>query len=192
MPTPRTAHVATAALDQTGGDWSGNARRIVAAVDEARRRGARLLVTPELGLSGGLIPDVAAGATTLRQEEVPLYITAGNMARFEKERGDRAWVVQRNPTPLGPLPGGGTQHYRTAVRALQLPPFSHDGTASVPIDGTLQPLTMNELPLDWKVSSFAAHAAEVHPAATLRDSSLSLSPTAYGQAMAGSGTPVSS
>ena len=139
-------------------------------------------ISPELGVAGSLLPDLEAGATALRQEEVPLSIWTGDMVRFDKEKGDRAWVVQVNPRPLGPLPGGGTQHYLTAVRALQLPPFSYEGPAPVPVAGTLQPLTLNELPLDWKVSAFAAHAAEAHPAATLNTSTFTLSPSAYGQA----------
>jgi NAD+ synthetase len=44
--------VAIAQLDCVVGDLPGNAARILAAVDEARRGGADLLVTPELSLCG--------------------------------------------------------------------------------------------------------------------------------------------
>lgn len=46
------AHVAVASLNQTVGDWDGNVRRIVAVLDEARRRGVRLVVMPEMCIPG--------------------------------------------------------------------------------------------------------------------------------------------
>ncbi len=45
-------HFAVAALNQTPLDWSGNLRRSIAAVEEARSVGARLLLLPELCLTG--------------------------------------------------------------------------------------------------------------------------------------------
>ena len=45
-------HVAIAQLNQVVGDLRGNAQRLVAAIDEGRRGGAALVVTPELSLSG--------------------------------------------------------------------------------------------------------------------------------------------
>ena len=44
--------IAVAQINTTVGDFAGNARKIRAAVDRARREGARLVVTPEMGLSG--------------------------------------------------------------------------------------------------------------------------------------------
>jgi NAD+ synthase (glutamine-hydrolysing) len=57
LPNPSHVHVAAVALDQTVGDWSGNAGRVIAAIGEARRRGARVLLTPELSLSGYSLGD---------------------------------------------------------------------------------------------------------------------------------------
>lgn len=58
MPeVPRTAHVAAASLNQTVGDWAGNRARIVRAIAEARGRGARLIVLPELCISGYSLGD---------------------------------------------------------------------------------------------------------------------------------------
>ncbi len=57
MPTPSHVHVAAVALDQTVGDWSGNANRVIGAIHEARHRGARVLLTPELSLSGYSLGD---------------------------------------------------------------------------------------------------------------------------------------
>src|SRR5689334_16327992 len=45
-------HVAIVQLNQVVGDLRGNAQRLLAAIDEARRGGASLVVTPELSLSG--------------------------------------------------------------------------------------------------------------------------------------------
>jgi NAD+ synthase (glutamine-hydrolysing) len=45
-------HFAVAALNQTPLDWSGNLRRSVAAVEQAQSQGARLLLLPELCLTG--------------------------------------------------------------------------------------------------------------------------------------------
>ena len=58
MPsTPLAAHVAAASLNQTVGDWAGNTRRILAAVEAARGRGARLLVLPEMCIPGYSLGD---------------------------------------------------------------------------------------------------------------------------------------
>lgn len=53
----RTAHVAVASLNQTVGDWSGNRERITRVIEEARRRGARLLVLPEMCIPGYSLGD---------------------------------------------------------------------------------------------------------------------------------------
>src|SRR6266567_2564427 len=44
--------VGVAQLNQIVGDFSGNAKRILDAVDEARHGGADLVVTPEISLCG--------------------------------------------------------------------------------------------------------------------------------------------
>ena len=45
-------HVAIAQLNQVVGDLRGNARRLAEAIEEGKRGGAALVVTPELSLSG--------------------------------------------------------------------------------------------------------------------------------------------
>ncbi len=57
MSAPRAAHIAAASLNQTVGDWAGNADRIIAALTEAKQRGARMLLLPELNLSGYSLGD---------------------------------------------------------------------------------------------------------------------------------------
>jgi hypothetical protein len=140
------------------------------------------LVSEELGFAADMTPDYLDFGWEYAIGEVDLFIGTDPMPRFEEARGDRARVVQLSPQPLysAPLPDGGIQEYVSAVRALHLPPFSHDGTQELPVAGTLAPLPMQELSLDWKVSAFAAHAAEVNPAAVLRSPHFRLYPAAYG------------
>ncbi|MCA9573310.1 MAG: hypothetical protein KC656_35985, partial [Myxococcales bacterium] len=54
---PVSAHIAAATLNQTVGDWAGNARRIAAVLVESRARGARLVVLPEMCIPGYSLGD---------------------------------------------------------------------------------------------------------------------------------------
>jgi len=67
MTAPRSAHVALASLNQTVGDWAGNRARIEGAIHEARRRGASLLLLPELCISGYSLGDRLLRAGTLER-----------------------------------------------------------------------------------------------------------------------------
>lgn len=64
---PRSAHVAAASLNQTVGDWTGNRQRIEAVLAEARARGARLVLLPELCISGYSLGDRLARHGTLER-----------------------------------------------------------------------------------------------------------------------------
>src|SRR3954471_18038800 len=46
------AHLAIASLNQTVGDWEGNERRAREAITAAKEVGARLLLLPEMCISG--------------------------------------------------------------------------------------------------------------------------------------------
>lgn len=52
-----SAHVAAASLNQTVGDWQGNARRITEVLHATRERGAQLLILPEGCVSGYSLGD---------------------------------------------------------------------------------------------------------------------------------------
>ncbi|MEZ4317525.1 MAG: NAD(+) synthase [Myxococcota bacterium] len=54
---PLSAHIAAGTLNQTVGDWAGNTRRIAAVITEARARGVRLLVLPEMCIPGYSLGD---------------------------------------------------------------------------------------------------------------------------------------
>src|SRR5262245_32463370 len=51
------AHVAVASINQTVGDWEGNERRIREAIAAAGEAGARMLLLPEMCISGYSLSD---------------------------------------------------------------------------------------------------------------------------------------
>ena len=51
------AHVSAVSINQTVGDWKGNKSRIVSAIAEAKQRGARLIIFPEMCISGYSLGD---------------------------------------------------------------------------------------------------------------------------------------
>lgn len=78
--------IAVAQLNQVVGDLSGNAERILEAAAEARRGGARLLVTPELSLCGYPPED-------LLLRPAFLAACADELARLAKRVGETAVLV---------------------------------------------------------------------------------------------------
>jgi len=50
-------HVAAATINQTVGDWSGNCRRIREVLSQSRKKGARLVLLPEMCISGYSLGD---------------------------------------------------------------------------------------------------------------------------------------
>ena len=61
--------VALAQLNPVSGDIDGNAERITAAIDEARRQDADLIVAPEMALTGYCIGDLVENADFLAANE---------------------------------------------------------------------------------------------------------------------------
>jgi len=55
--TPLAAHVGTASINQTVGDWSGNRARLVDVLRAARSRGVQFLVLPEMCIPGYSLGD---------------------------------------------------------------------------------------------------------------------------------------
>ena len=50
--TPSFVTVATVSINQTVGDWVGNQERILQAVEESKAAGAKLIVMPEMCITG--------------------------------------------------------------------------------------------------------------------------------------------
>src|SRR5262245_24422314 len=61
--------IALAQLNPVSGDVEGNAARIIAAIDEARRQDADLVVTPEMCLPGYCIGDLVENVDFLAANE---------------------------------------------------------------------------------------------------------------------------
>ena len=55
--SPSAAHIGAASINQTVGDWRGNKARICEVIEEARSRGVRLLVLPEMCIPGYSLGD---------------------------------------------------------------------------------------------------------------------------------------
>jgi hypothetical protein len=125
-----------------------------------------ILFSEEVPLSTSLLVPLEYGVVSVNQQ-APVSTRPEEMPRFEQARGDRAWVAQMAARVLRRTSGGESEYYYTTVRGLRLPPFSHDGSAPMPIQGTLQAPPLKELPLDWRLSAFRALASEIHPAATV-------------------------
>jgi NAD+ synthase (glutamine-hydrolysing) len=64
---PLSAHIAAATLNQTVGDWAGNARRIAEVLAASRERGARLVVLPEMCIPGYSLGDRLLMRGTLKR-----------------------------------------------------------------------------------------------------------------------------
>ena len=79
--------VAVAALNQTVGDWSGNRQRILSAWRAARARGARLLLCPELCVSGYSLGDRLPRRGTLEQSYDSLLKIAREVGSAPGARG---------------------------------------------------------------------------------------------------------
>src|SRR5688572_20474298 len=64
--------IALAQLNPSSGDINGNAAKILGALDAAVRRGADLLVTPEMALPGYCIGDLVEDSGFLEANEVAM------------------------------------------------------------------------------------------------------------------------
>ena len=62
-----SCHVGVASLNQTAGDWRGNRYRIIEVIHQARARGIRLLLCPELCISGYSLGDRLPRTGTFEQ-----------------------------------------------------------------------------------------------------------------------------
>ncbi|MFL5351437.1 hypothetical protein [Archangium sp.] len=137
----------------------------------------------EVDLMGAASLDVfpATGATALiGSGRLDNY--TGEMPRFEAAKGDRAWVTQFSTQDAGTLPDGGTLKYTAVTRGLNLPAFSFDGGSPISVQGTMVDPPRTTIPFEWRMSSYAAQSASVHPQAAGYYSDLYVLPAAHGLA----------
>lgn len=132
----------------------------------------------EVDIPGG----VATGQTGIVTNQASLTNLMGNLPVFSAGAGDKLYVSQLGQMDAGTLPDGGALAYETVVRGLETSPFNFtaNGTTALPISGVLQPVSMTELPIEWRLPEYTIRASEVHPAATLGTSTFSIVPAAHG------------
>ena len=65
--TPSFVTVATVSINQTVGDWVGNQERILQAVEDAKTEGAKLVVLPEMCITGYSLGDRLLMPGTLKR-----------------------------------------------------------------------------------------------------------------------------
>ncbi|WP_342376173.1 fibronectin type III domain-containing protein [Myxococcus stipitatus] len=128
--------------------------------------------------------DVSAqdGATSVEDPDSAVWMALGVPARFKGGEDDRGWILQRTPRTLMATGGGLPLTYDSVGRALRLPPLAYDGSGPLRLRGTLQPVPMKELALDWRLSAFTDLSADAHPAAKGRGFSFQLHPAPHGLA----------
>ncbi|MCP3057744.1 hypothetical protein LXT21_03020 [Myxococcus sp. K38C18041901] len=117
-----------------------------------------------------LVPEnTPEGATSIVTDES--FLVAYNlmsMPVFQANAGDRMYVHQSSEFTAGGMPDGTRVGYSSVERSVHLPPLDFVpewGPSPLTIDAELQPLPLQEFPLDWRLSEFAPQASQVHPRA---------------------------
>jgi hypothetical protein len=142
-----------------------------------------MLASEDVELSGYLgVPGTLAPGTTEVHGPMNYFRRSRGLSRFEQARGDRAWVTQSVLRRARNAVDGRTLDYNAMVRGLHLPPFSFDGTGPLVVSGTMEARPLKQVSLDWRVSAFTAHAAEIHPSATPYSSYMVVYPSVHGVA----------
>ena len=81
LSTPRV-HVGAASLNQTVGDWIGNTLRVLEVIQIAKSRGVRLLLLPEMCLSGYSLGDrLPREGTLTRSYQAALRVASAREAQ---------------------------------------------------------------------------------------------------------------
>jgi NAD+ synthase (glutamine-hydrolysing) len=101
--------VALAQLNPTSGDIDGNAARVIAAIDEARRAGADLVLAPEMVIPGYCIGDLIEDAGFLEANERAMLRVAAASRGITTVAG----FIDRHPTARNEF--GGVRKYNAAA-----------------------------------------------------------------------------
>jgi NAD+ synthetase len=101
--------IALAQLNPTSGDIAGNTARIIRMIDDAKRQGAEVVVTPEMALPGYCIGDLVENAAFLAANERALHEIAA------AARGLAAVVGFIDHTPSESNENGTIRKYNAAA-----------------------------------------------------------------------------
>jgi hypothetical protein len=118
-----------------------------------------------------LVPEETTpeGATSIVTDEaVLLSYNRMGIPAFQSSAGDRMYVHQLGEFIAGGMPDGTRVGYSAVERSVHLPPLDFVPaweTTPLSVDAELQPLALQEFPLDWRLSEFARQAVQVHPRA---------------------------
>ncbi|RKG67740.1 hypothetical protein D7W79_35005 [Corallococcus exercitus] len=125
----------------------------------------------------------AVGATSIVDPYAYAFSSNGyGLAVLDQAKGDRLYVNQLNSVAVGTLPSGGTLAYQTLVSSAHLPAFSFtpDGTTSLPLAATLNPVRQTPFSLEWRLNEFSRWRTDSNPTGTIGYSSMSLLPIPFG------------
>ncbi|GEN10916.1 hypothetical protein SAMN05443572_10233 [Myxococcus fulvus] len=131
-----------------------------------------------------LVPDdTPEGATSIETDDAFLLAyNVTSMPVFRADAGDRMYVHQLGEFIAGGMPDGTRVGYSAVERSVHLPPldFVPDWELNpLSIDAELQPLALQEFPLDWRLSEFARQVPQVHPRALATNVWFELHPTPH-------------
>ncbi|AKF82909.1 hypothetical protein MFUL124B02_31470 [Myxococcus fulvus 124B02] len=127
--------------------------------------------------------DIPEGATSIVTNEA--FLVTYNLTAlpvFQVAARDRMYVHQHSEFMAGGMPDGTRVGYSAVDRSVHLPPLDFVPDWAGPplsIDAELQPLALQEFPLDWRLSEFARQAVKVHPRAVPGTVWFEIHPTPY-------------
>ncbi|MCP3057745.1 fibronectin type III domain-containing protein [Myxococcus sp. K38C18041901] len=126
------------------------------------------VVSTDVETFGELIvpEETPEGATSIETDEALLFAyNTDSLPIFRADAGDRLYVHQLSEFIAGALPDGTRAGYSAIERSVHLPPldFVPDWEVTpLPITTELQPLPLQEVPLDWRLSEFARLVPQVN------------------------------
>src|SRR5215217_448041 len=122
------------------------------------------------------------GATSVVTADAELSSNLGHLPVFEADRVDRLYINQLSGFSAGTLPNGQPLGYAAVERSVHAGAFDYrpDSASAIPVTGWLQPVSMREFPLEWRLPQFAGFASVVHPNALPGVPRLDVVPGAHG------------
>ncbi|MFB1484006.1 hypothetical protein [Corallococcus sp. RDP092CA] len=143
------------------------------------------LISADVNVSGSLVrstePEV--GDTSFVDPSAYAYFgTSYGGPVLDASKGDRLYVNQLNSVQAGTLPSGEPLAYLSVLSSAHLPSFSFtpDGTTSLPLAATMQPVRQQPFSLEWRLNEFTRWRSDVNPTGALNYPSFSVVPAPFG------------